>query len=235
MRFSLILLLIVFSFSVYAQGPLQDPIIPDGEKITYRTTGDDGIEFHWDLVRREARDGESFYRVYSESNDEDLELLINRDGLIPIWGQTISKGTGAHFRNEVELLSVPSLSNDAIFMTSIQDLTYLLRGYPFRSPRDLQVAMSMGNEDSEDSPFQLMVEYKKRETIRIDDESFRTYKLELAATLSGPMALFASFFPKTYLWYNVDSPHQLLKYQGSQGGPGDEVTVEMISYEVGVN
>jgi hypothetical protein len=208
---------------------LSDPGIPDGEEIRYISTVGDEVSYSTLRVRHESRDDIQLFMVENIDAENERQVLITRRGMIPLESNSLSRVDNATYENSTRLLRAPTVSGEEIFVLSIDDLTFLLRGYPFDDPRRL--ALRILGQGGADEGFSLEVVYRRKERIEVQGVEYQAHKLELVANLPGAMALFRGAIPKTFLWFSDEAPHQLLRYEGGAGfGSSDELVTEMISY-----
>jgi hypothetical protein len=228
-------LLVFFSFlTIHAETPLSDPGIPDGEIIVYRTDREGEVSFSRQTTRILPGEGSEFYQVITRSPGQDRALLLSREDLIPRETLLRNERGNASYQTKTEIGSSPTVGPGVIFLTDMEDLSHLLRGYPFESPQTLRLAF-LGQEEGPDPPeMAFLIRYRKKEKIDLQGSDYEAYRLELTMDLSGPMAVFSRLFPKTFFWYDTSPPHPLLRYQGSGGSrSSDEVVTEMAEYHSG--
>ncbi len=235
-KYYLLILLAASGTAVFSNTPLKDPLIPEGEEIRYRVSGDDGTI---SLVQRVDTvvqdDGSSWYRITTNSPLQDGEIDIARDSLVPYRSYSVTKSGRTDFISSSEIRSVPPLANDEIFLVDFSSLSHVLRGYPFDSHETLHLVFPNTPDDSDrKNPVSFRIRYVKKESISLGEETFTAHKLQLNVKMSGGMAMFSGMVPKTYFWYSEDQPHYLLKYEGSSGSGGnDKIVMEFESYRTG--
>lgn len=213
-----------------AEGPLSDPGIPDGETIIYTVHEKEEESAVRQEIRRVSDGGGAFYKVFSWSDERDYELTLRAADMVTLRSASRSRVNGADYSSETVLYQLPAIAGDEILVLNSQELLYMLRGYPFASPRDLKIRFI--GQSGNDSPFSLEVRFVKEERVTIEDRQIAAYKLKLDVRLSGILKLVAGLFPKTYFWYSVETPHYLVRYEGSAGGigGGDDQIIEIASY-----
>jgi hypothetical protein len=102
-----------------------------------------------------------------------------------------------------------------------------LRGLPFQ-PGLRFPAHFLTNEPK---LYNVTLEFRGRETIRIAPGTVDCYKVELVPHL-GALDAFRFLYPKAYFWFAVESPHGLVRYQGLESGPGGpDVIIERLSVQ----
>ncbi len=208
---------------------LSDPGIPDGEEIRYITRSEDETSFSTTLVTHDTSELGTLYIVSDRDDERERLVTISRPGMIPLSSDSLSRVNQAAYESRTRLIEAPVVGNDEIFALGNDDLSFLLRGYPFDSPRRL--SLHFLGQSGEESGFSLDVVHRRQERIELESGSYQAHKLELVANLPGAMSIFRAAIPKTFLWFNAEAPHQLLRFQGSAGfGDNSEIVTEMISY-----
>lgn len=109
----------------------------------------------------------------------------------------------------------------------VEGLVLALRSLPFGTDETVK-AQFLTNE-----PDLYNVEFKQRgiEKINTPDGEVECYKVELVPKL-GALNLFKVFFPKTYFWFTVASPHRWVRYEGFESGrDSPEVVMQAVSFK----
>ncbi|MEW6144979.1 MAG: hypothetical protein AB1598_08195 [Thermodesulfobacteriota bacterium] len=109
----------------------------------------------------------------------------------------------------------------------VEGLVLALRSLPFGTGETVK-AQFLTNE-----PELYNVEFKQRgiEKIITPEGETECYKVELVPKL-GALNLFKVFFPKTYFWFTVESPHRWVRYEGFENGRDSPVVVmEALSFK----
>jgi len=139
-------------------------------------------------------------------------------------------GDRSEIQSGTELLSLPILNDNEIPILDMSDMAHVLRAYPFNNPIDMKL-LFLGESGDEMGDIAFWIKYIDEDRISLNSQDYESYKLELKAELSGALKLFSGMIPKTFLWFNKESPHYLLKMEGSEGpGADNAIRVEMISY-----
>ena len=227
----LLLLYLITAGNLLAQSPLVDPQIPNGETIRYSTVkGKGDIQYSSQSIYRIMENDVEYYLIKSHSLDQSSESRIQIDQYMPISVNKLTHNSRADFKTSTELLSVPQLNENEIVALDLADLAHILRAYPFNNPRDMQLLfLGQGSEENESMTFKIL--FSKEEVITIQSKEYDSYKLEFKPELSGAMALFSAMIPKNYFWFSRESPHYLLKFEGSEGpGANNKIKMEIISY-----
>jgi hypothetical protein len=106
---------------------------------------------------------------------------------------------------------------------TVEGIAAALRALPFEDSRPF-AAHFLTNEPK---LYSITVEGRGREKIRTPNGIVESYKVELVPHLGGVIGAFSFLLPKTYLWYSVDPPHNWIRYQGPESGPGSpEIVIE---------
>lgn len=227
----LLLLILIGSHCIIFSRDL--PRIPDGEIIRYKTTvGRKGekIEYSNQSITIINDGGEEYYLVKYRSGDQISETKINSLSFIPLAMDITYFGKRSNVQRTTSLLKAPVLQDDEIALLDINNLSHVLRAYPFEDPRDFRILiLGQGSEDM--SSMSLRIEFVKEDTISLNNREIKTWKLEMKADFEGAMALFAGMVPKTYLWFSQDPSRHLVKMTSSRGmGSDNAIIQEMISY-----
>ena len=80
---------------------------------------------------------------------------------------------------------------------------------------------------NEPKVYDISLEVRGKERIQTKDGMADCYKLELVPHL-GILSPLRVFYPKAYFWFRLDSPHNWVRYEGLENGPGSpEIVMEM--------
>ena len=222
---------------IFSNNPLSDPSIPDNERISYSVLrGKEYSNALQTVSKIKADDGSSWYRVLLSSPAQDIEVDIRTETLVPYRSRRVQKTGRTEYTTFSEIHSAPAVNDDEILLVDFNDLSHILRGYPFSDPKTLKLVFPYNPEkkDNKKDSVTFRVKYIKEETLDIGSESYDSYKLQLSAKMTGGMAMFSGMVPKTFFWYSVEKPHYLLKYEGSGGmGDSERIIMEVESYEIG--
>jgi hypothetical protein len=152
-------------------------------------------------------------------------MLLEKDSMKVISVQTVIKYEDAILESRTTLMDEDlSLQADDLQRVDVSTLRYFFRGYPFGKSGKVKLQF-YGEKNKLRSP--IIAEYKKRETVRVNQGEIDCYKFEF-----GIESFWQKFFPKTTMWYSVASPHYLVRYEGPGGPPGSpERIVELASYD----
>lgn len=217
--------ILVFAFSLQvsaatAAEPLfKNPAAGKPETWTYRSQEKPG---EW-LVMTDAssytkgKDGRSLMIVVSRPRDKNfvttmvMEPQTMKPVSITVRGETeiVAEAKYAGSLAEIEYRGLDKRKSKKIWLTVVtydqRTLFWLLRGYPFNSPRELEIdlIMPLGNRCS------MKLRYLGVEHITVPAGKFRAHKLELE-----PNAILPIFSDKlrTYFWYSTEKIPRFLKY-----------------------
>lgn len=214
---------------VFGESALTDPLIPDGEWTVISVQEEDEES----TLRGQVRiggSGKDFYNVVTTAPGERTELSLNRNTMTTLSVRTVRDMSGYRIESSTMVEGLPRAAEDEIRILDTAGLVYALRGFPFSSPRELRITFLSSDED-DDSGFNLSVDLAGRETLSISGRDIPCYRLELSFEMSGVFSVFMRMVPKTKLWYSVENPHYLVRYEGQSGPPGSPVTtMELIDY-----
>jgi len=224
-----ILCLTVFSIFIpqgvtYAASLLSDPLIPDGEKITYAyRRGDENSTVVEEV--RVKKDGEkSLYEITSASKFQDRKIQILRPTMTIRSVHTIRKFPSVTIDSTMTVVDERKEPEcEEMKLADFSVLTHVLRGFPFTKLEKLKIGY-FGEQRK--SSYSMSVKYKGREKITITCGTFDCYKLEF-----GMDGFFGTFLPKMNAWYTVEAAHYLVYYEGPDGPPGTPRRImEMVQY-----
>ena len=211
---------------VYAETLFTDPIIPNGETITYVSrVGDKVVTVVEKVVIR--REGEKeIYEITSRSNPLNRTIVLEKDSMAIVSVHTVRKYQDVTLDSHLTVIDEKEqFDSDKVKLADFTIMNYLFRGFPFGKIEKIKIG-SYREEQKDDYP--LNVTCKKREKIEINGRTIECYKLEL-----GMDGFWGRFFPKTNMWYSVEPPHYLVRYKGQSGRPGSpKRVVELESYTV---
>lgn len=236
-RSIIIIIFLLIGGIVFSKSPLTDPLIPDNEHISYSVSRDkeysDALQTV-NIVKED--DGSLWYKVRLSSSEQDIEVDIHTETMVPYRSWRVHKTGRTEYSIFSEIKSAPAVQDNEICLVDFNDLSHILRGYPFSKPQTLNLVFPYNseNKDNKKDSITFRVRYIKEEMLEIGTESFESHKLQLSAKMTGGMAMFSGLVPKTFFWYSTEKPHYLLKYEGGSGvGGSDEIIMEFKSYEIG--
>ena len=80
---------------------------------------------------------------------------------------------------------------------------------------------------NEPEVYSVSFEWKDEESVKTPAGKFHCYKVEMIPRL-GVLNVIRPFLQKTYFWFTVAAPHNWIRYQGLESGPGTpEVVMEL--------
>lgn len=218
---------LVFSPGLYAQTPLVDPNIPDGEKALY-SCKIAGNQFDVETsVKIKKAGGRDIYEITSLSKRQDKTIQLDKKTMALISVHTLRKYPDATLESHLNVVREKQTFKDGeIKIADFNILMYIMRGYPFGKLNSLKIGYyGEGNEKS----YTMTLSYKGIEKVTIKDSTYECHKLDF-----GMSSFIGTFLPKLNLWYSVEPPHCLVKYEGPEGPPGTpKRTLEMVKYELG--
>jgi hypothetical protein len=199
-----------------------DPDIPDGEILRY-TCLKEGEAAPMEERVMVRRDGErELYEIRLHQAALDAVVYIERQTMQVLRINHTRRYRDATTRSTFELLHAePNTAADEIKVPHFMAINYLLRGFPFGSLPKLKI--SYYSEESK-RRFQMSVRYNKRERLRAPAGEFDCHMLEF-----GLDGFWGTFLPSIKMWYAVEPPHYLVRYEGSMGMPGSsKSTIELV-------
>ncbi len=105
----------------------------------------------------------------------------------------------------------------------VEGIVFALRSLPFETEGTVRTSL-LSNE-----PELYNIEFVQRgiEKVMTKEGEVECYKVELIPKL-GIVGVLRVFFPKTYFWFTVESPHRWVRYEGLENGLGTpEVFMEV--------
>lgn len=229
-----IMLLIFLAYSiavgasdlVSAETLFADPDIPNGETITYTSRIGDKLLTVVEKVVIEREGEKELYKITSRSNPLDKTIVLEKDTMAIVSVHTVRKYQEVTLDSRLTVIDEKAhFSSDEVKLADFTTMNYLFRGFPFGKLEKLKIGY-YGEEKKDKYPFN--VTCKKREKIEVNGRTIECYKLEL-----GMDGFWGSFFPKSNMWYSVESPHYLVRYKGQSGPPGSpRRVVDLVSYTV---
>ena len=222
MNISLVFLLALLpAVPAGAEVRFSDPGIPGGEELSYDMYVDG--EPSTKTVRTDivTEDGIEFYEVKSDSVRRAGMIRIMRRDMSVCSIRSVNKGKDAVIERTSRLLEKKAdLEDDEAGLVGFEGINTLMRGYPFGEREYVKIVI-LGNAGP---PFPLKVSMEGREILEIKDKKTECYKLKMSVA-----GLWGKFFSKTYMWYGVEAPHCLVRYEGPTGGPGSPRMVQELS------
>lgn len=78
--------------------------------------------------------------------------------------------------------------------------------------------------------YKVTFEWRTEESVKTPGGEFHCYKVEMVPQL-GVLNVFRPFIQKTYFWFTVAVPHNWIRYEGSENGPGTPAVVMVLSQQ----
>ncbi len=214
--------------TVWAGFGFRDPQIPDGEQTTYECRKKGSITLINESVAVKREGQNDFYEIYSQSPELDATIQIHKDTMTILSVDMLKRFEDATINSTLKMLDEKSnLKTDEIKLPHFIVLKYLLRGYPFDNPLKLTIGYY---GDPTEKKFSMSVRYKKKELVKIKDKTFNCHKLEF-----GLDGVLGTILPELEMWYSVEPPHYLVRYEGIEGLPGSpKRIIELSNRSIGM-
>ncbi|GEM_PF-3487892 len=227
--FLLLLLIAGFGQKIDIPSPLTDPGIGNGEHAVYRVKNKRGVFVIEDTVRI-SEDGR-YYIIESHGRNTRKLLKLSRETMFPEQLDVFVDKTGYRIHSVKKLEYKKELKGNVIPIMSNFDSEYVLRGFPFVKPKTLVMDFMNESEGERSSNFEVSVHFAGKEDVDIGSRMIPCYVLEIKYKVTGIFFLFKSMFPQTKVWYSIQKPHYMVKYEnkGGQGDTGD-MTILITDY-----
>ena len=211
---------------LHAETPFVDPDIPNGETITYTSRTDDKLMTITESVMLKRDGDREIYEITSRSESLDRTIRLAKGTLAILSVHTVRKYPDATLDSKLTVIDEkPHSSKDEIILADFSLQKYILRGFPFEKLKKLKIGF-YGDKSKKKFPFN--VNYKGKEKLTVNQKIVECYKLE-----TGMDGFWGTFVPKTEMWYSVESPHHLVRYEGPSGPPGTpRRIIEQATYTV---
>jgi len=211
---------------IWAETPFVDPGIPNGEVITYNSRVGDKLMTVVEraVVKRER--GKERYEITSRSESLDRTISLAKETMAILSVYTVRKFQEVTLDSQLTVIDEkPHPGKDEVKLADFAVMTYIFRGFPFGKLKKLKIGF-YGEESKEKYTFS--AKYKNREKVEVNHQSIECHKIEF-----GMDGFWGTFLPKIKVWYSVDSPHYLVRYEGLVGPPGSpKRTMELLTYTV---
>jgi len=219
-------IVVKYSGLVCAETLFEDPQIPDGETITYTSRAGDKLTTVVEntLIKRNGE--RELYEITSRSKNLDRTVELIKETMAILSVHTVRKYQEATLDSKFTVIDEkPHSDEDEVKMADFSALKYIARGFPFSKLEKLKIGF-YGEERKKKYSFNLNC--KKIEKVKVKEKTIECYKLETSMGGFG-----GTFFPKTKMWYSVDPPHYLVRYEGPSGPPGSpKRVIELATYTV---
>jgi hypothetical protein len=228
----IIILFLFFSIAVegsdfvWAESIFIDPNIPNGETITYKSQVEDKLKTIVEKVVIKKDGDKELYEITSFSESMDMTILLEKKTMSVLSIHTVRKYEEVTLDLKLKVIGEkPQFEKDNIKIPNFSILQYVFRGFPFMKLKKLKIGF-YGEERK--GGFKVNAECKKIEKLKVNQKTIECYKVEFSMD-----SFWKIFFPKTTMWYSVDSPHYLVRYEGAGGPPGSPKKVmELVNYNV---
>jgi len=214
------------SGTICAETLFVDPHIPNGETITYSSqVGDKILPIVEKVVIKRDRERE-LYEITSHSKSLDRTLRLVKETMAILSVHTVRKFQEVTLDSKLTVIDEKlHFDKDGIKIADFAVLNYIFRGFPFGKLKKLKIGY-YGEERKKNYSFS--VKYKEIEKVKINQKTFDCYKLEF-----GMSGFWGTFLPKMKVWYSVDPPHYLVRYEGPEGPPSSpKRVIELSTYSV---
>ncbi len=214
---------LAFSEDTIISSPLKDPGINSGERAVYRVESEEGVFLLKDNV--EISEDGRYYIVESYSRTTKKVLMISRNTMFPVKLDIFADKSDYRIRSIKKVYYKKKLKGNAIPVISNFDSRFALRGFPFEKPRVLVIDFLTDDGGTRSSGFEISVHFAGEEDIDTGSRKIPCYVLEIRYKARGIVSLFKNMFPQTKVWYSIQEPHYMVKYEnkGGQSENGDVI------------
>jgi hypothetical protein len=206
--------------------PFEDPQIPDGETITYTSRVGDRLLTVTENVVIKREGVRELYEITSRSEPLDRTIMLVKDTMAIKSVHTVRKFQEVTLDSRLTVIDKkPPIGDNGVKLADFAVMTYVFRGFPFGKLKEMKIGF-YGEESKRKYTFS--AHYKNREKIEVNQQTIECHKIEF-----GMDGFWGAFLPKMKVWYSVDLPHYLVRYEGPVGPPGTPGReVELINYQV---
>jgi hypothetical protein len=207
-----VLLFILIPVLSQAAIRLEDPQIPDSDKVVYRVSDDDAEPFTiTENVAHINENGTPVYLITSTSRESDHITKLRRSDFTAFYASITYRYNGATVNRTNKLVeNRTQLKEDELALMDYMSIAISLRGFPFANVREANLIL-LGVKNN----MPLRVQVKDRENKKVGNVDVDCYRLELGIT-----GVLGRLFPKSKYWYSVKPPHYLVRFEGFVSGPG---------------
>ena len=229
---SILVLFITFCFicvpfnAAPEQTPFVDPNIPDGETVTYTTTIGDKTFSAVERVSIISDGDRKLYEIISLSDSIDRKLVLDKETMAIVSVHTLRKYPEVTLDSKLKVKDEkPVLEDGEVKLADFAVMAYVFRGFPFTKRDNLKIGFYGAEQRRK---FSFKASYKKTEVVTVNNIPIECHKLEF-----GLEGFWGTFFPKMNVWYSVDPPHYLVRYNGLVGPPGSpKRDMQLLKYDV---
>lgn len=213
-------------FPASADVLLMDPNIPHGETTTYTSRIDDRLTTVVEHVIIKTDGERKLYEITSRSESLDRTLTLAKENMSIVSVHTVRKFPDVTLDSKLKVMNEKGHSEkNEIKLADFAVMTYIFRGFPFGKVEQLKIRY-YGEE--REKKFSFNATYKGIDTIETDRGTIACHRLEF-----GMDGFWGTFLPKMNVWYSVDPPHYLVRYDGLVGPPGSpKREMELVGYAV---
>lgn len=175
-------------------------------------------EIRWTIEAVWLADG-SFFPLQFEKTIRDTQGKT-----LAVEKKTFDRATGKSMFERTDEKGIKQATSFAAAPDSlaIEGIAGILQFFPFGKFSSVSGHL-LSNEPK---LYDVTIESRGTERLKTATGDVDCYKLELVPHL-GLLNVFKVFFPKTYFWFTVSSPHEWVRYQGLENGAGSpEIIME---------
>jgi hypothetical protein len=209
-----------------AESSFVDPHIPDGERITYTTRiGNKSVKVVESVAIIKSGDTDC-YEITSFSEKLDRTIRLQKNSMATLAVHTVRKFKEVTIESQLTVINKNQhFTEGEVKLPDFAIMNYLFRGFPFGKIKTLKISY-YGEERSKKYTFS--AQCKKSEKLTVNQKTIECYRIEF-----GMDGFWGRLLPKTKVWYSVESPHYLVRYEGPSGPPGSpKRIIELVSYTV---
>lgn len=223
-----IALFLLLHVPLAAQTNLSDPGIPGSEKIVYLENRNGK---HTQLVvesKRVLLEGRPMLEVLNLSPTMEARMLIDPSIMLCISLETLNHYQDAVIRRTTYITDISyRAAPGEIVLTDLTSIYYVLRGFPWLELKTAKLHF-LGTDASNGATagYSLDLRLIGKEEIMVGGRRWLCWKLEM-----GLGGILGALFRKSVLWYSVDPPCVMVRFEGQHGPPGTPLSIiELVSY-----
>jgi hypothetical protein len=224
----LILIMLLFSLPATTQTILDDPEIPDGERIEFRVSFGEDIYTLTSQVALLRASGEEIYKFTNTSPNRRVTVELSRSAMATRSVGTTGVKSGLRFETVTRIEPRSGEQSDRIEAVNLDDLMLKLRGFAFSSYKKAPVLFVNGARGGDDS-FAPQLTLLGKEKLQIGTRTVEAHKLELVFSAPGLWRAFG-LVPRTFFWYGIEPPHALLRAETTEVPGSPRWLLEAVYY-----
>jgi hypothetical protein len=224
----ILITILLISVPAAAQSILDDPQIPDGERIEFRVSFGEDVYTLISEVALLRASGEEIYKFTNSSPNRQVTVELSRSTLATRSVATTGSQSGLRFETVTRIEPRSGEQSDRIEAINLDDLMLKLRGFAFSSHREAPVLFVNGARGGEDS-FAPRLTLRGKEKLRIGTRTVEAHKLELIFSAPGLWRAFG-LVPRTFFWYGIEPPHALLRVETTEVPGSPRWLLEVVYY-----